>query len=401
MSTKSIGSSSVSTILNGFTAAVNTVIQEEIKNTKDTTVNHHIEAARDVGIAIGNAHTAYDYQGALSTTVNEVDQKTRDQIFELKGIVETLQARQNFTVLDLQGRIQKYIKSLPLADWQPQLTGVSPRYVIVEKNRFTISFLGLFRHVAKHNGGYLLSLGIPAICTHIKAEEGCLSFEVTLQEALPPAALTNRYFMLGTLAVDYNTGVLRNIYKRVLYEVWIGTWSLNIGRITITRPVTHILTPLRSPFRSVTLKLSRKDFASNTVIEKEVIIPPSEDWQINMDAPIELHSKGSTLPVPRSEYDSKGVKVKLRLGAYEEEVETYVTFEETKPQIKVVETTTEIPSLKWGEKSFLNYKKFQLQFKSVDGKDFECSGADESNPYLKVIQVLGGFELVATAPLLS
>jgi len=391
----------------------------ELKNSVDSfienqngKINQRIETAVDIGIAIDNARTAWTYSNDLEKSENEIGKNIQDKLNALKGLVQILKEGEASAIAELSSRVKNFISSLELADWQPQLTGLSNRYVFVETTTvgegvFIVFFDGNFKYAAKSHKGSLLDLDYSLSFPDFKsddyqisqsiANDNTLAFKVkhikgNLLSEMPSKGCK---FIRTALKVRYDAGTLLSNIKEAEYNIWIGVHPLRPGKITLTCPREEVINVLEQSTRSATLSLKRKDFPNHPgLIEKTVTIYPTKGWNITTKAPPKLNDD------PSSEiqvFNESQIDVNIRLPEGSAKTKFAIEYVERKEIREKREHSEEIV-LTWGGWLPLHSSVYHVKFESFDGRTFEFSKPEEEIPYLKVRNYQGQPTIVAEIP---
>src|SRR6185436_3040097 len=131
-----------------------TITQESKKDQLNTV---KIEACRDFGVATANFHFSCEFQNFLDCPLEKTTAVVQQQFEELQAIQKML-GNDDRSMSDVLTRVQKFIKSLNFTDSQPLWTGLSTRYSYVINGRFSVPFLGLFRHAFSKPSRYDLTI---------------------------------------------------------------------------------------------------------------------------------------------------------------------------------------------------------------------------------------------------
>ncbi len=362
--------------------------------------NSNILAARAVSMAIDNAAVAYDYPGILKLMEDKVEATVRAQLAELRKMVDVLQSKQGGELLSLHSRVQQFIFSLSLADWQPKLTRIQPEYAYIEvEKELMLRFEGLFRCAASLRPQRPeLSLANSRITFYPQgSKDESLKFSLPTKElAFSESAHTNCYLVKGMLSVFYSPAAGRASLK-ALYHVHLLTFPLSLGEIKLTYSEMVVACVVQQHFRSATFKLDRKDFGHGQLIEREIIVKPSHGWQISSTP--QIHSKGAVEEVLKEQFNEMQASVKLSLPADQEEVVSHVEFDERQNEMRE-QPHEEMVKLQWGMTFSFEASSYHIDFVSFKGHKYELKGPDanESNPYLKILRTPKGYQLVAAPP---
>ena len=377
----------ISQALQDFRTSVDSFIKGKVSALKSAILTLELSAAREVELAIENTRIAYDYRGFLKLTVEKVDVVVKSQLETLLRMVADLKSLA--AIPTLSSRVDQYIRSLPLANWQPKVTGICPSYAFIDKDlRLKISFSGWFEDAANCPNGCRLTLNNIAHKVH---ETGLsrLTFKATLSKE--EIANSENHWIKGRLQVPYNVGWVRNVYTMAEYEVWIVA-TLGPGKITLTTPKSEVVNVIKRQFKSATLSLSRKDFPTESLVERDHQILPSRGWKFSGTPKIHLTAAGVL-----QNHSSDHVSVKLSLLPGEKEVQAQVECEEMQ-EVMGEKNTDEVIPLRWGGMYSFKAASFTAKLERFDGEMFTFTGADESQPYLKVVKKDEWVSLVATLP---
>lgn len=380
--------STVGKALESLTNSVNTVIEQESAIPGE---NSHFEAARDVSMAIGNAVVAYGYPGILEVLEEKVEASVQDRLAELRSMVALLESRQTAESVSLFSRVQMFIHALPLAKWQPKLTGISPRCVALIGGSYQVSFLGEFQHAGSYKSAKLI-LGEDYLKLTPHTTENTLSFLAPFPlGCFSSISQDNWHTLKGTLKVEYYVGGWFNSYRTASYPIHVRTYPAGPGRIKVTYPklTSRIVEKLH---RSATFSVSRKDFPEEQLIERALVVLPSPGWKIS--GPI--YPKGLN-DLSKVQSFRGQVYVTLCLPADQDKVKTHIEFTETKEEQVEIEHS-EWVKLKWGGYVGFETSKLHVELESFDGQKFELNDPEEKIPYLQITRSKYGFLLIATSP---
>ncbi len=391
MSVGALNASPVSKVLESLRGSVNAVIEQENDVAGESPV---FEAARDIRLAIGNAFVAYEYPDWLKLLEDKVDAAVQRQFAELKSMVAALESRRSAEIVSLHSRVQLFINSLPLADWQPKLTGVAPRCVPIIGGAYKISFLGCFQYA----GSTMSATFVLDECRLIAAlptREDCLSFIAPYPlGCFPKLSYEKWHTMKGKLEVEYCVGGWFNPYRKAVYEIDVRIFPLGPGPMTVTYPkiVESVVERL---YKSLTFIISSQDFAPGQPKEREMVILPSKGWKISGSPRVILHKEADCKACVR--YSQDQVSLRFCLLEDEERAEAHVEFTEAQTE-RVEKEHTEQVKLKWGGYVGFESPTIRAELECFNGQKYQLIGSDETNPYLRIIRLKDQFLLIATSP---
>jgi hypothetical protein len=308
-------------------------------------------------------------------------------------MVALLESRKTAEVVSLFSRVQIFIHALPLAKWQPKLTGISPRCVALIGGSYQVSFLGDFQYAGSYKSAKLILNGDQLKLTPHTSED-TLSFLAPYPLGCFASVSPDKWHTIeGTLKVEYYVGGWFNAYRTAFYPIHVRTYPSGPGRIKVTYPqVTSRI--VKRLHRSATFSLSRKNFPEEQLIEKTLVVLPSPGWMIS--GPINVKEVNEMLKIQSFRGQ---VYVKLSLPTDKDKVKTHIEFTEIKVEKVEIEHSESI-ELKWGGYVGFETSKLHVELESFDGQKFELNDPEEKIPYLRIARSSNGFLLIATSPVL-
>ncbi len=373
---------------------VHKFISSEMEQQKGADLNAHLEAARDVSVAIENAFVAYDYPGVLALTTDKVTATVTHQLDELRMIVSQLTAKNAREVVGLYSRVHQLMFELKLQNWQSCLSGAFPRHVYVTRNRFQISFTGNFKDAIAYKAAELVIGEDRFKFDTQKSTESKLYFVVQLREGcLPDSALKNCYVLKGRLEVDYNLGHWMSWARKATYEVYMGIFPLAPGEGTLTYPKREVVRQDQRVYKSANFTIRPEGAEASLLVEKHIVVLPSPGWKIT-GVP-RVVTKDYTTDVAQDQYTADQVNVKLSLPAGQPKLKAHVEFQESQDVIEDRDHTQPL-TLKWDEPFDFESPTFTIRYKTLEGTDLVLTETDKKKPGLEVTAFEGKHRLIAT-----
>jgi hypothetical protein len=367
-----------------------------------------LEVARGAFLAIGNTFTALGYQAVLESMVDTVAKTVNEQLDTLAGIVTDLGTAEGFSLVNMSGRIDRFINTLGLASWQPKLTGLSHSYgVVTHDNKFKVSISGGFKCFVKGNGEYTLKIvheKIPVIKKNDARTGYSLDFEVQAPDVsfFDANAASSGHYLIAQLDVKYwvpftNAFSVAGRHFLSHSRILLGFLPLEIGEITVEATNQGIVGIDEESFRSGDYTLSRKNFEAGkeVVISQDIRTP--EGWRIR-EASAQRHLAGVASPISINLVGSRAITLVQTLPAAEEgDITEYVTCTYEKDRIGDVKDTKKV-RLRWGQTERIAASTANVTYKPFDGSPEITINGEGECFNLQVKKVGDNYELAAVPP---
>jgi hypothetical protein len=218
-------------LLGGLWDQVNGTIQQAADDLKNAGLELEMEAGKEIGLAIENAKNAY--KDSLDYTMDKVSKEANDFFNRLNGMVQKFQNQIDSDMADLKVEAQQIVNTLPFASKQPQLTSITPRYVVVDDvakvSRVTF------------NGNFPWSATVGFEPTLSFADKQCFLFNKTTQSftfEVSNAAFAKENkemyaFSTGKLVVPWDDGYFWSHKTQFEYQVGLGALPQIAGKVEV------------------------------------------------------------------------------------------------------------------------------------------------------------------------
>lgn len=199
---------------------VYSTIQQVTNDVKNSGVELEISAGKELGLAIENARNAYDQE--MNKTIDKVSVKAKNVFDRLNTAVQKFQRKIVNEMQDIKLEAQQIANSLPFSWKQPQLTAISPRYLVIgDLDKVSrVVFHGNFPWSAKL--GFEPSLTFAKkTCVIIDKTTQSFTFEVP-SSVFNESNKTFYSFRTGTLTVPWDDGFFLSHKTQFQYQVGLG-----------------------------------------------------------------------------------------------------------------------------------------------------------------------------------
>ncbi len=393
----------ISSILDSLQKKIDSSIQSAISAAENAGMNIEIEAGRQVAIAIENAKLAY--QDSMEKTLDKVNDTIRNSINALSSMVQDVQDKNDKTLHEIEQKATEWIMALPLAGWQPQLTKVRPKYVVITPtvHQSMVHFNGLFKYAANPKYMPTLELG-PTTYKPENTTNQELGFTVNISNGL----MDKCAYTVGTLKVPYENGWIWSDVKTSEYKVWLGALPLLPGKINVYYTSTVIDKATKHIVSGTIKAWADKDYPAQWVT-KTFTVYPERGWYVipsSVTGPFVhpgAHGSHST-PAIKS-IDPNQIVTEIGLSAIDGKhmgrVEYHVEFDQVQ-DVVVKHSRQEAITLPWRDSKVIEPQKGEevskIAFDAFNGHHYEFAGPDLSNPFLKIRFVNGKYQLSAEVP---
>ena len=363
-----------------------------------------MEGGRNVNLAVANAQNAY--ADSLNLTMDKVDKQTKSTIDQLQSMVNQISAGSISGADDITGRAQQIVNSLPFRPHEPQITTISPSYVVPSRTDYPVAvrFSGNFEYAAKAE--YTPSFEINSHkYTASQNSTQLLEFLVPVSVLFPASDPAKFAIATGTLTVPWASSSWGITHKHSdSYSLVLGALPASPGHIKLTHtvPGTRRVTK-RYVSQNYHLGSESQD-GNNDEIDKPFGVAPESGWNIARGT--------STLDVRAARGDQShsfvsddGGQVIWRVttihhglrGGPSGALDFNISFTEYQ-DVPDDQHPTEVVVLNWGDSRLFNYPTgtWSISFDAFEGSHAELGGSTLSNKFITV-QNQGGNLVIGTA----
>ena len=283
---KSIGASpTFGSLLDGLFSQVDDTIQQALQNAKDAGVELELEAGREIALAIENAKNAY--KDSLDYTIDKVSVAAKNAFDRLSSMVDKFQKTTGNELKDLEIQAQQLLNTLPFSSKQPQLSNVTPRYIVVDDvaRDSLVTFKGNFPYSAK--AGFEPSLDFSGNkCLLVDSNTQSLTFQI------PPSAFKdapkNQYsYKTGNLQVPWDDGWVMSHKTEFDYKVGLGALPQTAGTGS-AEYVAHDIQHNAKAVSSQAFNLDGNNWYPEHWHTVDTPIVPEQGWTIDLSKPPSL-----------------------------------------------------------------------------------------------------------------
>jgi len=377
-------------------------LQQAIEAARNAGLNLEIEAGREVNIALANAQNAY--ANILNKTIEQIDQTTKSTLDQLQSMVNDV-TNNTFGTLDtITARAQQIVNSLPFRPHEPQLTRTGPRFVVPSQQTYpvTLKFQGNFEFAAKKNYTPSLQLNGHTYSPSSNTTQE-LQFLVPVSELFAAPPDPGKYsYVIGTLVVPWRRLLVKREEDR--YRVILGALPARIGRIRLTHTTSHVEHPTKHFESSQFYQSSGSDGANDDHKDVPYDVIPDTGWHVVRNTS-SFNDKGSEGDWSQSFVSDGGDHVTYRITTIHHGIGTAgrvhftISFTETQ-DVTVSDPHDEDVTLNWGDSKAFSYPAgtWRVVFDAFDGTHAEFTGADLSNPFLKIRDQAGSVVISTADP---
>jgi hypothetical protein len=387
-------------------------LQQAIEAARNAGLSLEMEAGRDATIAIQNAQNAY--AASLDKTMDRVDQTTRQTIDQLSSLVNDVTHNVFHNLDEVTQRVQQIVDSLPFRNQEPQLTKISPRFVVPSRTAYPaiIRLDGNFEASARPGFAPVLKVGaesFPATALSTQA----LAFSVPVNKLFPGDAGGSLFaFTSINVEVPWESCSVRVIWcwahKRETdtYKLYVGALPHSPGKLTMGWRTSHSQRNVKQYISPAFYLSSASDGGNNDHIDVPFSVHAEPGWHIQMGS----SSFSEANPPSEGERSHTFVsddgdvaiyRVTTIHKAWGTSGKTLFSIVFTEYQdVDVPDDHSEMINLAWGDSKVFNYPltTWKLSFDAFDGAHSEFVNADDTNRFVKVRNTGGGFVLSTADP---
>jgi len=366
-----------------------------------------IEAGREASIAIAEAKNAY--ADSLDKTVKTLDPEVRQSIDQIKSLADGVANNTITSVADAESRLQQITNSLPFANNEPQVTSVTPRFVVPARNSYPvrISFKGNFINAAQNGLTPSLTINHKTYTGAVTTQE--VVFLVPVSEIFPvnPGADTSK-FRATTVSLDVPW--LKSEWLGLWHEkkddkfsVFVGALPPSPGSLILSHTVTGSNHVVRT-FTSQNFHIcSTGECGNNDDIDHHVTVRPDTGWHVvrgssraGVGSAQGDHSGPNFVADDGDQVTYTATTIHHRFGS-SGSIDFSISFQEYQDQ-PTTTTVSEPVALLWGDSKLINYPagSWKLAVTTFDGNHLEFAGVDSSQKFVNVGSS-GGTDSITTA----
>jgi hypothetical protein len=363
-----------------------------------------MEMGREAALAIANARTAYS--DALNDTIDKLDPKIKDTTDKLQSLVEDIKSGAVNTVDLATSRAQQIVNSLPFRNNEPQVTAITPRFAVPsEKTPIVIRFQGNFPNSSMSGFEPFLLISGKRYQSQNSTQQ--LSFVIPSGEEFHFGSAENAgklQFAQVTLAVPWRDSSwwgLVHTRKEDHFNLIIGSLPSSPGNITIIHTTTSS-TPVTQDAQSGPFhQASTRENGNNDDKGHPYLVTPDAGWHVvRGSTSFKVFSAQGDWSQSFVSDDADRIQYSVTTihhgAGVSGSVDFRILYKETTTQVKNG-STSENMDLEWGDSKSFSYPagSWKIVFTSFDGKHFEITGSDQTNPFLDV-KNLNGSMVVST-----
>jgi hypothetical protein len=371
---------------------------------EQTGLSLQIEAGRQVKLALDQFKNCY--KDSLEITIEKLNPEIQKNLETIKQLIENIINPKIELAGDLAVRVEQFIHSLPGIGDIPYLFRSLPNFIdYSQQNRnVLVQFYGRFPKTVETKASFTIN---GRTFSPIESKILQLTFQVPSNcfysdpKQVPSLAQ-------GELKLAWiKNGWVSNSPCEHQYKIWIGVLppapgkvSLIYRQITTERLFRHFVSP--DFFQSSATKGGKL-----TIINKPYSVPPEAGWKIVRGSSklivIWKREKNSTCSFHSDDKDQVIYHVSTihsKTPGKSGEIQFRIEFDQYLETTTEQEQSEEIP-LKWRETRVIDAKKGafkKVTFTSFEGVHYEMSGANSSNPLIKITNQGGNLVLNVASP---
>lgn len=356
-----------------------------------------IEAGRNAALAIQDAQNAY--QDSLNKTSAQLNATIMVSVDQISTMTNDLSKKTAQSIQDAAMRSQQVVDSLPFAGKEPQVTSVSPDFVVpkdnVASNNLELNFNGNFptssengyRPILKVNGKIFTGANTTQKLTFLIPQGA--AFPVT---AVDPGKLQ---FSTVSLIVPWEASRffgLRHVRREDHFNVLIGSLPASPGKITVIHTTTTMIPSVKN-FCSLSYHLASTRESGNKD-KKNVLFTetPEPNWHVVRNTSIaRINSAQGDYAGPSFVSDDADrvtyVATTIHHGLFGSSgsIDFVICFNEMQDQPHVNTETSDVP-LKWGDSKSFAYAagSWKVTFIDFTGNSNDFTGSDDHNKFITV-----------------
>lgn len=382
-------------------------VQQAIVDARNAGLNLEIEAGREVGLAVENAKNAFSQ--SLNESMDRIDSTMRKAMDQLSSMAQEVQERNEVALRTTTARVQQFINTLPFANLQPQVTDVTPRYIVPvpedKKYNVSIKFFGNFMFAAHEaHQPELLVNGQNFVPSANTTQE--LDFSVPSTVLFPPGSTDPSKVSLvsAQLNIPWQRSEfwgMRHITEVDQYRIQMGALPSSPGQITFQYTTPRVVREQQKFIQGGFHLASTREAGNDDQKDVPFKVTPHTGWHVvRGSSRIEQFCGQGDYSYPHLISDDADAVVyqatTIHHGAGSSgSMDFSIAFDEYR-EVTVQDPHSENIVLNWGDSVAITQAVGRIIFQAFDGSHAEFAGADLSNRYIK-IRDQGGTLIVSTA----
>jgi hypothetical protein len=385
-------------------------VQQAISDARNAGSSLEMQMGQEANLAIANAQNTY--ATSLNMTFKDVDKTMQTSLDQIQSLANGVTDKTYKKLDDVTASVQQIVNALPFRAHEPQLTKVSPEFVVPAEQTYLVplQFKGNFEFSAEKNFEPVLIInGHRYSCSENTVQN--LKFMVPVSDIFPidaSALSANKFsYVTSDLTIPWKEskifGLINHVHSNI-YHVIIGALPASPGEITLIHTVSRVV-PVTKQYQGPNHhQCSDSNCGNNDDINHDWEDDPDSNWHV-VQHTAQAHAGGHGVYSGPDLVSDSGDKVIYRATTIHKKwgssgvLDFSVTFTETQDST-VNDTITEPVKLNWGDSQVINYPigSWTLIFNGFDGSHSEFKGADNSNRYLTIVSEGGSNKVQITSP---
>jgi len=352
-----------------------------------------MEMGREAALAIANARNAYS--DALNETIDKLDPKIKDTTDKLQSLVNDIKSGAVNTVDLATSRAQQIVNSLPFSKNEPQVTATSPRFVVPAENTpIVLRFQGNFPNSSMSGyEPYLLLSGKRYPSQNTTQQLSVIIPAGTVFHLGSSDNAGKLQFAQVTLVVPWRDSEFLGLIhsrKEDHFNLIVGALPSSPGTISIMHSSATTF-PVTRPFQSGPFhQASTREAGNNDDKNHPYLVTPDPGWHVvRGTSSLKVFSAQGDWSQTFVSDDADRVQYNVTtihhgIGS-SGSVDFRILFQETSSAVNIASHTDAL-SLEWGDSKSFNYPAgtWKIVFTSFDGKHYEITGSETTNPFIDV-----------------
>jgi len=366
-----------------------------------------MESGRQAVLAIQNAKNAY--AESLNKTASQLNQATLNAVGQIKSLTDDLFNKVAMTIDTATARAQQIVNTLPFAKTEPQVTSVSPRYVVrgVAGN-VQVVFQGNFPSAAQQDYAPSLSLGGKVFTGSNTTLQLTFELPPELLFAAPAGPGAAVQFSPVSLIIPWPSPWLFGLFdsrKEDHYNVAIGSLPNAPGQLTIVHTVTGTKPETKNFCATGFHQCSTAPCGNNDDKDHHHSVPAETGWHVvrgTSSAPVTAVQGDVRVPSFVSDAGDavEYVASTIHHGPFGSSgsVDFNICFAEER-EVPTSRQDSESLVLKWGDSKTYDFApgSYQVTLKDFNGGSVDFTGPDNRNPFVWISEPGGKLKVEAAS----
>ena len=383
-------------VLGAFLDKMMDQVQQAIVDARNAGLVLETEAGREVALAIENAKNAYSQ--ILDETVDKIDKAAKNTIDQLSTMVQEVQERNEVAIKTIAQKAQTLVNTLPFANLQPQVTDITPRYIVPSPKDYNarITFIGNFMFASLPDLQPKLKVNEHQFAPSANTTQE-LEFLIPVSVLFPTTAITNTSnysFAAAELTIPWDRSEwfgLRKVEEISSYKVLIGALPASPGRITFAFNTQRVVTEHQHFNQGGFHLASTREAGNDDEKNHPFTVTAHTGWHVvRGSSKIESFIGQGDYTYPHYISDD-GDRVTYEASTIHHgwsgssgSMDFSIGFDEYR-EVTVQDPHTQvIDNLKWGDSITITHGISKITFDAFDGSHAEFAGPDLSNRYIKI-----------------